>query len=335
MKVTDIAVKHSVSVYVLIFILVLSGISTYLSLPREAAPEIDIPVVVVSTTYAGVSPKDIESLITHPIEKELKEIKDVERLTSRSAESASIITLEFEANVDVALAKQEVREKVDLARPDLPKEADEPVIKSISTSDFPMMIVNVTGPYSLARLHAVAEELQDDIEQVPGVLDVHLAGGVEREIQVRVDPARLNYHGVALHEVTRAIEQENINMPGCDVNLGDASFLVRVPGEFETAEEVENIIVKMRQDHPVYMRDIASVYDSFKARETVSRLDRAHNISLSVTKRGGTNLLEMAANVKALLSEKKPRLPAGTEIVILGDQSKDIKQMVKELENNT
>lgn len=334
MKITDVAVKHSVSVYVLIFVLLIGGMLAYASLPREAAPEIEMPVILVSTVYMGVSPEDIESLITRPIEQELKEITDIDKLTSTSAESASIITIQFTSDVDLDEAKQEVRDKVDLARPKLPKDAEDPVIKAISTSDFPVMIVNVSGPYSIVKLRQVAEDVQDKIEAINGVLEVKLAGGVEREIQVRVDPALLNHYGIPLEDVTQAVSGENVNMPGGDVKVGDASFLVRVPGEYKSVDEIRSIVVKMRGGVPVHLYDLAEVRDSFKERDSISRLDGSNNVSLTVTKRPGANLLHMADDIKALLRDIQPTLPAGTQFTILNDASKDINSMVKELENN-
>lgn len=334
MQISDSALEHRVSIYVLIVVLVLGGIAAYQTLPREAAPEIEFPIILVNTPYFGVSPADIETLVTRPLEKELKEIKNIDELRSTSAESASIITIEFttEANLDEAL--QEVREKVDLARPELPTDAEDPVIKAISASDFPVMIVNVSAPYSIVRLRDVAEDLQDEIETIQGVMEVKLAGGVEREIQVRVDPARLNHHGVSLNQVTEAISGENINMPGGDIDVGDATFLVRVPGEFTRVPEIERVPVVKRGDHVVYVRDLAEVRDSFKDRATISRLDGKNNVSLTITKRPGENILRIAEDIKSLIEDSQSIRPAGTEVVILQDASKEVKDMVKELENN-
>ncbi|MEE8408034.1 MAG: efflux RND transporter permease subunit [Myxococcota bacterium] len=333
MKITYVAVKHGVSVYVLIFVIIIGGLVAYNGLPLESAPEIEIPIFLVTTPYIGVSPEDIESLVTRPMEKELAEINEIQVMRSTSAEGASIITVEFTADANLDEAAQEVREKVDLAKPKLPKDAQEPIIQAISTADFPMMIVNVTGTYGLIRLRKVAEGLQDKLEAIPGTMEVRLNGGLEREIQVRVDPARLNYYGVSLKQVVNAIRDENLNMPGGDVKLGDASYLVRVPGEFTEVGEIGNIIVKVRGAHAVYVRTVATVVDAYKDVGSTSRLDQRDNISLSITKRPGENIVSIADEIKAMIAAEQPKLPRGTEVVILSDMSNDIRDMVKELEN--
>ncbi|MEL6543297.1 MAG: efflux RND transporter permease subunit, partial [Myxococcota bacterium] len=334
MRITEYSVSHNVTTYVLIAIFVLGGLLAYSSLPREAAPEIEIPVIVVSTPYVGVAPEDIESLVTNIVEREISEIADIKKLTSVSSEGVSVVTAEFDTdtNLDEALAK--IREKVDLAKADLPADAEEPIVQEISTTDFPMMIVNVTGPYSQLALKRVAEDLEDRIENVKGVLEVNLAGGAEREFQVQVDLARLNHYALALSDVTNAIRRENINMPGGNVDVGDAKFLVRVPGEYESAEQIADTVVRVRGGTPIYIRDIADVKDTFKERETYSRLDGRSNVSLTITKRAGSNLIEIAENIRVVIAEMEPEMPANTEVVILSDESENIRDMVKELENN-
>ncbi len=333
MKISEIAVSHRTSVYVLIALLVAGGLGTYSLLPRESIPEVEIPVIVVQTLYPGVSPEDIESLVTRPLEKELKEISDLDYVTSTSAESASIIVIRFTSDVNLDEAKQEVRDKVDLARSRLPKDAEEPTIKAINTTDFPVMIVNVTGAYSVIRLRRTAEELQEKLELVPGVLDVELAGGVEREIQVRVDPGRLQHLGISLRKVVKAVRGASVNMPGGNVDVGDASFVVRVPGEYTSVDEIRSIVVEVRGGVPIHLGDLAEVRDAFKDLTSISRLGGRHNVSLSITKRPGANLLALAETIKAELTAAEAWLPEGTELVILGDQSDDIRDIVKELEN--
>lgn len=334
MQITEYSVRHNVTIYVLIALVVMGGLLAYSSLPRESNPEIEIPVVVVSTPYLGVAPEDIESLVTNIMEREIADVNGIKELKSTSAEGVSIVIVEFDisTNLDEALAK--IREKVDLAKPDLPADAEDPIIQEITTTDFPVMIVSILGPYSQLRLKDVAEDLQDELESVPGVLEVGLAGGLEREFQVFVDLARLNHYALTLSDITNAIARENVNTPGGDVDVGDANFLVRVPGEYDTAEQIANTVVKTRFGTPIFIRDVAEVRDGFKEKETYSRLDGTSSVSLSITKRSGANIIEVSQRIRDLLEERKLDLPTGTEFVILSDESKGIRSMVKELENS-
>ena len=177
-KLTSLAVDNPTSVLVLVAIIIFAGLGAYLSIPRESAPEITVPNIIVTTIYPGVAPKDIETLITRPIEDELNAISDVKTITSSSVEGYSSINIEFNAGVDMSEARQEVREKVDIAKTEIPEAVEDPQIFEINLSEFPVMQVNISGDYDLVRLRDVAEDLQDRLEQIPTVLEVTLAGGL-------------------------------------------------------------------------------------------------------------------------------------------------------------
>ena len=194
---TSLAVDHPTSVLVLTAIIILGGLFSYLRIPKESMPEITVPFVAVNTSYSGVAPEDMETLITRPLEEELNEIADAQEITSTSVEGYSSILIEFTAGMDMTEALQLVREKVDIAKPEIPAAAEEPMILEFNLSEFPIMQVNVSGEYSLRRLKEVAEDLQDRIEIIPSVLEVTLSGGLEREVQVNVDLARLQFYGLA------------------------------------------------------------------------------------------------------------------------------------------
>ena len=332
-------VKNRLAVGVFVFILALFGMLSYIRLPREAAPDLKIPVVLVTVPYPGVSPSDIETLVVRELETELKDLKDVKVMRSTAAEGAGIVTIEFLPSVDIDEALRKVREKVDQAKPEMPADALEPVVKEVSFEDFPILVVNLSANYSLIRLKQVAEDLQDELEEIPGVLEVKLAGGLEREIRVLADPARLAYHSISINELVNAIRGENINLPGGAVESGGASFLVRVPGEYRSSTEIENVVIKSRGSPgqaQVSLRvgDVARVIDSYKERDTLSRLNRTESVSLNITKRGGENLIFIADEVKRIVSEEIEVLPPGTRVTFLQDQSQFIREMVSDLENN-
>ncbi len=184
---TSFAVEHPTSVLVMTAILIIWGLISYFQVPKEASPDVTVPFIAVNTMYAGVAPEDIETLLTRPIEEELNRIADVKEIRSSSVESFSSISVEFNAGMDMTEALQLVREKVDIAKPELPMAAEEPQIIEFNLSEFPILQVNISGEYSLVRLKRLAEDIQDEIEQIPSVLEVTLAGGLEREVKVEVD----------------------------------------------------------------------------------------------------------------------------------------------------
>lgn len=334
MSITDFAIKRSTAVFVLVLIILVTGTTSYMSLPREASPDITIPVIIVSTPYFGVSPADMETLVTQPIEKELKNIGDVKEIRSSSSEGMSSISIEFEPDTDIDGALQKVRDKVDLAKAELPVDAEEPFIQEINFSNFPIMIINISGPYGLQRLKTVAEELEDKIEGVPGVLDVTLTGGLEREVKVNLDPEKMRYYNLDVKDVIDTIRDENLTIPGGSIDLGSYKYLVRVPGEFKTTGIIGDLVLKVRDGRPVYMRDVAEVIYGFKDVSSYARLNSVQCVSLSITKRSGENLIRIADEIKALIEVEKIRQPSGTTFSITADASTDIRKMVDDLENN-
>ena len=331
---TSFSVDHPTSVLVLLAIILLAGLWSYVTVPKEATPDVTVPFVAVNTVYPGVAPEDIETLITRPIEEELNRISELKTLTSSSVEGVSTITAEFEAGMDMTEALQQVREKVDIAKPELPPAAEEPQILEFNFSDFPILQVNVAGDYSLVRLKALAEDLQDEIEQIPAVLSVTLSGGLEREVQVDVDLAKLKYYGVTYDDVIDAIREENVTVPGGTIDVGEMKYLVRIPGEFEETRPIEDIVVLATTDGPVYVRDVATVDFGFKERESFARLDGNPVVTLSVSKRSGQNIIETSDAVRAAIAEMSPDFPPGTEVSVTSDNAGYVRDMVSSLENN-
>ena len=334
MKITNWSLLHKTSVFVLLFIVVIAGFVSYVGLPVESFPQIKQPYVIVSVPYVGVSPSDMETLVANPIEKKLKEISKIKKLTSSSTEGFTSITSEFETDIDIDEAVRKVREKVDQAKPDLPSDLDEPIVQEINFENIPIMRVSIVGKQSLVTLKKIAEDLQDEIEQVPGVLDVKISGGLEREVKVNVNPSRLQYYNLGLEDITKAIRKENLTIPGGSMESANLKWTVRVPGEFNSVEEMKNIVVKTINESPIYLRDLAEVEFGFKEPDSYSRLDGQSSVSLSIQKRSGENIIRIADQVKEILSEEGKTLPAQTQFVVLLDLSKDIRSMVNDLENN-
>ncbi|MGD8699134.1 MAG: efflux RND transporter permease subunit, partial [Gemmatimonadales bacterium] len=331
---TSFAVDHPTSVLVLTLCVIIAGFISYFKVPKEAAPEITIPIVAVNTVYPGVAPEDIETLITRELEDELNKIGDVKEITSTSVEGYSNIIVEFEAGMDMTEALQLVREKVDIAKPELPEASEEPMIIEFNFAEFPIMQVNVSGDYNLVRLKEVAEDVQDRIEQIPDVLEVSLSGGLEREVQVDVDLAKLKFYGLAFDDVIDAIREENVTTPGGSIDVGDLKYLVRVPGEFEDTRLIEDIVITAPGDRPVYVSDVATVDFGFKERDSYARLDGRPVVTLGVSKRVGKNIIQTSDAVKAVIADMQSEFPPSTVIKITADVSEDVHHMVSSLENN-
>lgn len=334
MILSNMAIDRRVTVYVLLVLFATTGIYSYVVLPREDSPEVIVPILLVTTTYQGVAPSDMESLVTIPIERKLTGLSGVKKIRSASAEGISFIQIEFQADEDIDQARQRVRDKVDQAKQDIPVDADDPVIDEINISELPLMFLSLMGDMNQAVLTKYAKDLEDELESIRGVLDVKVVGGVEREIQIVVDPVRASEYGISMAELVTLAQVENVNTPAGSMELGEAKFLVRVPGEFTGAEEIKNLVVKSGPEGAVYVRDIADVQDGFKEIETISRLDGRQTVTLTVSKRAGENIIRIADEVRAVMARFQGRMLPGMDLTITMDQSEDIRDMVAELENS-
>jgi multidrug efflux pump len=335
MKFFRMVVNNRAVVYILMLIIVVFGALSYVELPRESAPSITIPYIFVATVYVGVSPQDVENLVTQEIEKEVKGIKDVKKITSVSRESFSLINIEFNADVNVDDALQKVRDKVSVAKTKMPKDIKEPVITEINFSELPIIYVDISGNYDLAKLKDIADKLSDKFEQIPGVLSADVVGGLEREVKIDVDANRLKYYNLSFNDISNAISSENVSIPGGGMDVGTANYLVRIPGEIKDPERFGDLVIKTdpKSSTPIYIRDVAQVYYGYKDRTTYSRENGVESITIPVKKRSGENLIRIADDVKKLIAEQEGTLPPGVKISVTGDQSKFVKNIVHELEN--
>lgn len=335
MKFFRLVVNNKVVVYIMTFIIVLLGAFAYGSLPREAAPSITIPYVFVSTVYVGVSPQDIESLVSQEIEKEVKGIKDVKTITSVSRESFSIVSIEFTPDIKIDDALQKVRDKVSVAKTKMPKDIKEPVISEINISELPILYINISGNQGLAQLKDIADKLSDKIEGIPGVLSADVVGGMEREVKVNINSDRLKYYNLSFNDVINTISAENMSIPGGGVDVGSSNYLVRVPGEIEDPSIIGDFVIKTAQQptNPVYIRDVAQVIYGYKERTTFSRENGEESVTILVKKRSGENIVRISDDAKDLVRNEQKNFPAGVKVSFTGDQSKFVKNTVHELEN--
>lgn len=334
MNVTDLSLSHRLTVAFLTVVVTLVGFIAYRTLPRESSPDISIPLIIVVTPYPGASPEDVESQVTRPLEREIQGVKGLKRLSSVSSEGTSSVTVEFVSGTDIDQALQKVRDRVSLAEVDFPSDAEDPILQEINFSDIPVLQVHLAGEIGPVALRRLADDLQDEIESIPGVLRATLVGGREREVHIDVDPERLRLYGLSLDDVIDAVGDENVSIPGGRLDLGDLSFAVRVPGEVAEPRQVGDFVIQAPGGAPVYVRDVAQVSFGFEDRQSFSRIDGEESVSLSVQKRVGANIIEVADRVREVVTEVRQGWPEGVRLTILGDQSKDIRRMVADLENN-
>jgi CzcA family heavy metal efflux pump len=335
MLISNAAIRQRSTVFALMLIIILVGVYSYMTLPRESTPDITIPYVLVITPYEGVASSDIESLITNPIERKLRGLKNVEEIRSVSAEGSSMITVEFIPEVDIDDAIQWVRDKVDQAKGDLPDDLEnDPQILEVNMAEFPVLMIAVSGDVPETLLKGVAEELEEYIEEVPGVLDVVLTGGREHQVQVEIDPDRMAAYRVSFNEIVAAVARENVNIPGGSIDIGKGKYLLRIPGEFTEPSQIDNLVMVVRDGKSIYYKDLATVDFTFEDAKSYARLDGKPSVSLAVKKRTGENIIEVTDRVFALLQVAQPLLPEGVELAVTLNQSKDIRRMVSELENN-
>ena len=335
MIVSDTAVKNRVSVAVFSIILLIAGVYCYIKLPRESAPDITIPHVFISTDYKGVSSSDIETSITIPIEKKLKGLDRVKKIHSISSEGISMINVEFIPGTDIDEVLQRVKDKVDEAKRDLPHDLeDDPSVFEVNFSELPIMIYSISGDCGLTCLKKIADDLEEDIESIPGVLEAEVTGGLEREIKIEVDPDKLAFYRIPITLFQKVVTGENQNTSGGAITLGDGRYQLRVPGEFTAPEEITGLVVNVAQGEPIYLKDLAKVTDGFKDETSRSRLDGREAVSITIKKRVGENIIAISDQIDELIRERQAGWPKGTHITKLMDQAKDIRLMVSDLENN-
>lgn len=333
---TSWSIDNKTSIYVLAVIISIFGIFSYNSIPKEQFPEIVIPTILVNTVYSGTSPSDIENLITKPLEKKLKSISGVKKITSNSIQDFSVIAVEFQTDVEVADAKQKVKDAVDEAKNDLPQTGinSGPNVIDIDISQIPIMYINLSGKYTLDKLKKYAEVMQDRIEAMNEITRVDIVGALNREIQVNVDMYKLQAASLSFNDVTGHIANENVTISSGGIDVQGMKRAIRVVGEFKDIETLKNIVISSSRGAKIYLKDIAEVKDTYADRESYARLDGENVITLNVIKKSGKNLLDASDKIQEITQElEKNKFPKDLKINITGDQSKFTRTTLTDLNN--
>lgn len=338
-KPTSWSIDNKVSIYVVTFIIALAGIMAYQSLPKEQFPEVVFPQFYINTIYPGTAPEDMETLVTKPIEKQLGGISGVKKIKSTSLQDYSIITIEFNTDVNMETARQEVREKVDDAKPDLPTDLSasggrEPQIIKIDVSQIPIMNVNLSGDFDLQSLKKYADEMQDRIELLTEITRVDIVGALEREIQINLDKYKMDASKINFDDVINAVSAENRTISGGLVSMDGQKRTLSVKGEYKDASKIGNIIIRGQAGSVVYLKDIASVADGFKEQESFARLNGKNVITLNVIKQSGKNLIDASDKIRGIITDmQQSYLPKGLDVTITADQSKATRVTLHDLIN--
>lgn len=338
-KLTSWAIDNQVAVYILAIIISAIGLTQFVTLPKEQFPDIVVPTISVTTIYAGNSAKDIENLVTQPIEKELKGISGakVNKIQSISQADYSLIVVEFDTDVKTDIAKQKVKDAIDRATTDLPTDlTSQPNVQEFAFSDMPIMFVNISGDFDGVQLKKYADKMQDRFEALSEVNRAEIVGAPEREIQVNVDPYKLTAARVSLTDVENAISRENHDITGGLIQTGEMKRTLKVKGQFTSVNDLKDVIVRSSaQGASVYLRDVAELKDTIKEKESYARLDGKNVVTLNIVKRSGENLIDCADKVKAETEQmqKSGELPPNLRVEFTGDTSKQTKTSFNELIN--
>ena len=336
-KLTNLSLKNKTTVFILTFLLTIFGLISYQSMPKSLYPDIVMPTIMVQTVYPGNSPADIENLITRPIEKELKSIKGIKKLSSSSLQDNSSIIVEFNTDVELKTALQDVKDGVDKAKGDLPSDLDmDPMVMDIDFSEFPILNINLSGDFSLDELKVYAEYLQDEIETFSEISKVEITGLLDKEVLIEADLHLMESTKVSFRDIEDAVRFENISIAAGDVLIGDLRRTVRTSAEFKSAKEIGNIIVRHEKGNIVYLKDIATVTNGYEDRESFARLYSNPVVSLNVVKKTGQNLLVANDKIMALLAQSKEskQIPKNLSISITNDQSEQTRDQLSNLENS-
>ncbi len=334
-KPTSWAIDNRTTIFVITILITLAGLSAYNSLPKEQFPDIVVPTIFVSTVYPGASPKDMESVVTKPIEKQLKGINGVKKVTSSSTQDFSSIIVEFNTDLDVQICKQKIKDGVDKAKRDLPNDLPaDPSVNELEFSEIPIMNVNISGDFSLDKLKNYADLMKDRIEEMREITRVDIVGALEKEVQVDLDKYKMAAAMLTFRDVENAIAFENMTISAGNVDMDGMTRSVSISGEFKDVEQLKNILVGSQSGAQVYLKEIADVRMGHKEQESFGRLNGKNVIVLNVIKRGGENLITASDNIKLLVEEmKKDDFPTNLEVSVTADQSRNTRTTLHDLIN--
>ena len=334
MRLVETAIANArLTISVLLF-LMLAGAMAYVSIPKEAEPDIQIPILYVSMGYSGISPEDSERLLLRPMETALKSISGIKKMTSTAYQGGGNVLIEFQAGADLSKALEDVRNKVAQARPELPDGADEPTVNEVNLSEFPILVITLSGDVPERVLATAARELRDRIEELPPVLEANLQGVRDDLVEVVIDPGKLASYGLRPDILIAGFAAGNQLVAAGALEGAMGRYAIKVPSLLETVPDVANLPIVSTGTATVRVGDIATILPTLKDPDTITRLNGQPAVAIEVSKRSGANLIETVDQAKAVTEEFKKLLPEGTEVSFSQDKSKDIRQLLFDLQNS-
>ncbi|OMH25944.1 efflux RND transporter permease subunit [Motiliproteus sp. MSK22-1] len=330
----DAALDRSRTVLLVLFFLLVAGIFAFITIPKESDPDIAIPIIYVSISHEGIAPEDAERLLVRPMEKELRNIEGIKEMRSVANEGHASVTLEFDAGFDAKQALLDVREKVDIAKSELPESTDEPSVHEVNVGLFPVMTLSLSGPVGERQLVQIARNLEDEIEALPNVLKVDIGGDREEVLEVLVDPLVLESYNIDYQTIFDIVGRNNQLVAAGAMDTGSGRLVLKVPGVIEELDDMLNLPVKIHGSTVITFADVATLRSTFKDPEGFARVDGQPAIALEISKRTGANIIDTIEQVRTIVSAAKQQLPKELRFTYILDKSEQIRNMLKDLLNN-
>lgn len=337
LAIIDAALSRYRTMIALLLMILIAGIITYITIPKESSPDITIPIIYVGVSHEGISPEDAERLLVRPIEQELRSIEGVKEMKATASEGYASVTLEFNVGMDLDKAMADVRDAVDQAKPKLPADSDEPTVNEVTLASFqPVLSVVLYGTVPERTIVQIARELRDKLESYKQVLEVDIAGDREDIVEIVVDPLLMESYNLDQSDIYNLIALNNRVVAAGFVDTGYGRFSVKVPSVFESLKDVLEMPVKVNGKQVITFGDIATVRRSFRDPESFARLDGEPAVVLDVKKRAGENIIETVDLVKQIIAvaQQRDEWPSNLMVKYTWDESDDVKLMLSDLQNN-
>ncbi len=334
MGLLELAVKNARLTIVTLLFFLIAGSLSYISIPKEAEPDVQFPVVYVGLSLQGVSPEDAERLLIRPLESELQNIKGVDTITGSAYQGGGNVVVEFDPSADLGTALDDVRTEVDQVKGEFPAGTDEPTVAEVNISEFPVLVVTLSGDAPERVLTRTARELRDRLEEVSGVLEATLQGSRKEQVDVIIDPVKLSSYNLQLDALIGGVSTNNQLVAAGTLQGDQGQYAVKVPALIETIEDIANLPIAVNGNAVVRARDLATIRNTFEDRETLARLNGKPAIAIEVSKRTGANLIATVDAVKAEAKAFQVELPQGVEITFSQDKSTDIRTLLADLQNS-